>query len=138
MATTELRRTIAIVRTFCGAQEARLFAILDASGVAKPRYTWRAGTLQPYSPEAIGSGEITATTEAKAIRAFQDLVTTLRIIPRPAATDRPVSPHLVQVLPKLDEENCPVEFRPPVGRAKLVRRDLVTHASTEARLECRV
>jgi len=117
--TSKGRLVLGVVRTFCSTLEARLYA--RRAGEQGATYSWEAGTIQPYKPAQLGSGQFDAEDDETALTHFRNLMLNTSVLKHQLWSHRPVSKHLLQVVPKPTEQNCPASLRPPVGEVRAGR-----------------
>lgn len=120
------RQSICVVRTTCGAQEARLFE--EQCGKGQTSYNWIAGTIRPRADvKAIGQGSIVADNRDDAIKQFREHLQLVTILPSAKLAGGYVSSRLEQIMPRVTDRNDP--FASPVGHAVLERHIPITASS---------
>jgi len=124
MATTKKRRRmVGHWRTHDGSQEVRLYLTGDDS--TAPEFCWEAGTVYPFDKHAIaGTTPLEASSIEEAIVTCRTHIMQNNVIPNSKVGKGYVSPRVVQMLPRLkDEDRCAL-LQPVVGRARLFRPDV--------------
>jgi hypothetical protein len=137
--TKKTRRVVGLWRTHCGSQEVRLYQTGDDN--TAPTFCWEAGTVYPFDQRAIaGTTSLDASSVEEAISKCRTHLLENSVIPNQKVVARPrqgsqavtsmggpkvyVSPRVVQLLPRLkDEDRCAL-LQPVVGRARLFRPDV--------------
>ena len=125
------RLSIAVFKTTCGSQEARLFENDHVKGEPLT-FSWVASTVFPhYHAMELGHGSFVADNREAAIAQFREKLLTEKIIPSAkAAGGRVMSPRLLQLVPRVTDRNDP--FAPVLGHAVLERPIPVTTSSLRA------
>jgi hypothetical protein len=124
MATTKkTRRMVGLWRTHDGSQEVRLYLIGEDN--TAPQFCWEAGTVYPYDERAIAdTTPLAASSIEEAVVKCRTHLMEKNVIPNTNVGKTYVSPRVVQLLPRLkDEDRCAL-LQPVVGRVRLFRPDV--------------